>query len=93
MARPLRVQFRGAIYHVMSRGSERRPIVRNDSDRTRWMERLRRTVETYGWRLHAFVLMSNHRGRALLLTTDAVTPILDGWFSRRYATKEMGGGL
>jgi len=50
MARPLRVQFRGAIYHVMSRGIERRPIVRDDSDRTRWMERLRRTVETYGWR-------------------------------------------
>ncbi len=44
----------------MSGGIERRPIVRDDSDRTRRMEWLRRTVETCGWRLHAFVLMSNH---------------------------------
>lgn len=60
MASPLRVQFPGAIYHVMSRGSQRRPIIRDDSDRTRWMEWLRRTVETCGWRLRAFKLMSNH---------------------------------
>jgi len=60
MARPLRLQFPGAIYHVMSRGIERRPIVRDDTDRQRWVDWLRRTVETYGWRLHAFVLLSNH---------------------------------
>lgn len=60
MARPLRIEFAHAVYHVMSRGNERRPIVRDDSDRTRRIEWLRRTVEMYGWRLHAFVLMNNH---------------------------------
>jgi REP element-mobilizing transposase RayT len=60
MARPLRTQFAGALYHVMSRGIERRNIVCDDRDRQQRLEWLRRTVETYGWRLHAFVLMNNH---------------------------------
>ena len=60
MARPLRIEFPGALYHVMSRGNERRAIVRDDRDREKRLEWLRRTVEDYGWRLHAFVLMTNH---------------------------------
>ena len=60
MARPLRIEFPGALYHVMSRGNERQPIVRDDGDRQRRLDWLRRTVETYGWRLHAFVMMTNH---------------------------------
>ena len=44
----------------MSRGNERRPIVRDDIDRRHRLEWLERTVVGYGWRLHAFVLMSNH---------------------------------
>ena len=60
MARPLRLEYEGALHHVMSRGNERRRIVRDDRDRQRRLDWLRRTVETYGWRLHAFVLMDNH---------------------------------
>ena len=60
MARPLRIEFPGALYHVMSRGNDRGPIVRDDRDREKRLDWLRRTVETYGWRLHAFVLMRNH---------------------------------
>ncbi len=60
MARPLRIEFAGAIYHVMSRGNERGAIVRDGADRQRRLDWIRRTVETYGWRLHAFVLMRNH---------------------------------
>jgi putative transposase len=60
MARPLRIQFAGALYHVISRGNERKPIVRDDADREKRLDWLRRTVETYGWQLHAFVLMTNH---------------------------------
>ena len=44
----------------MSRGIERRAIVGDDADRERWMYWLQRAVETYDWRLHAFVLMTNH---------------------------------
>jgi putative transposase len=60
MARPLRIEVAGGLYHVMSRGNERRAIVRDDADRQRRLDWLQRTVETYGWRLHAFVLMTSH---------------------------------
>ena len=60
MARPLRIEFAGAIYHVMSRGGARQAIVRDDADREKRLDWLRRTVETCGWRLHAFVLMRNY---------------------------------
>ncbi len=60
MARALRIEFPGALFHVMSRGNERRAIVRDDSDRRRRIDWLERTVRTYGWKLHAFVLLTNH---------------------------------
>ncbi len=60
MAQPLRIEYPGAHYHVISRGNERRPIVRDDADREKRLDWLRRTVETYGWRLHSFVQMDNH---------------------------------
>jgi REP element-mobilizing transposase RayT len=60
MTRPLRIEFAGALYHVMSRGNERQRIVRDDADWERRLEWLRRAVQTYGWRLHSFVLMTTH---------------------------------
>lgn len=60
MARPLRIQFPGALYHVMSRGDDRRPIVRDDRDRDRRLDWLARTVAAYGWRLYAFAILDNH---------------------------------
>src|SRR5271169_1035762 len=60
MARPLRIELAGGLYHVMSRGNERRAIVRDDADRQRRLDGLQRTVATHGWRLHAFALMTNH---------------------------------
>lgn len=67
MSRPLRIEFPGALYHVMSRGNERRRIVRDEADFRRRIDWLRRTVETCGWRVHAFVVMPNHEH--LLLQT------------------------
>ena len=60
MARPLRILFPDALYHVISRGDNRRAIVRDDQDRGKRLEWLERTVEQHGWKLHAFVLMDNH---------------------------------
>ena len=56
MARPLRIEYPGAIYHVVSRGNQRQRIGADDRDRERRLEWLRRVVEEHGWRLHAFVL-------------------------------------
>ena len=60
MARALRLQFPGAIYHVTTRGNERRSIYRDDADRRRFLEKLEECVEIHHIRLYAFVLMSNH---------------------------------
>jgi hypothetical protein len=51
MARPLRVEFDGAVYHVMSRGIEGRSIVLGDEDRDGWLDTLARTAERFGWKL------------------------------------------
>ena len=60
MARKLRVQFEGAIYHVTIRGVERRTIFNDEADRERFLERLGEAVEEYGVRLYLFCLMTNH---------------------------------
>ena len=60
MARKLRVQFEGAIYHVTIRGVERRTIFNDNDDRERFLERLGEAVEDSGVRLYLFCLMTNH---------------------------------
>jgi len=60
MARPLRLAFAGGVYHVTARGNERKPIVRNDADRARFVDTLAAMVEQYGVLCHAWVLMDNH---------------------------------
>ena len=60
MARPLRISYPNAFYHVTYRGNDRRAIFRDDHDRTRFLERLRSALEIFSVRVHAYVLMSNH---------------------------------
>jgi REP element-mobilizing transposase RayT len=60
MARPLRVQFDGAIYHVTSRGNAREDIFDNDADRHSFLEILGKVIHRFHWRCHAYCLMDNH---------------------------------
>jgi putative transposase len=60
MARKLRVQYEGAVYHVTARGVERRVIFDDDRDREHFLDRLGDSVQEYGVRLYLFCLMSNH---------------------------------
>jgi len=60
MARPLRIQFPGALYHVTSRGNERAPIFFTDRDRLDYLAILGDVVEQYGWLCPAYCLMPNH---------------------------------
>src|SRR6266511_4267743 len=60
MARPLRIEYPGAYYHITSRGNERKAIFRDDEDRVKFLELLGRAVEEFYIRLHGYVLMSNH---------------------------------
>jgi REP element-mobilizing transposase RayT len=60
MARKLRVEYPGAIYHVMNRGDRREPIFRDAADRERFVETLGEACERGGWQAHAYCLMPNH---------------------------------
>lgn len=60
MARPLRLEFPGAVYHVTARGDRQEPIFENDLDRVAFIELLAREVSQQGWLLYAFCLMDNH---------------------------------
>ncbi len=60
MARPLRVELAGALWHVTCRGNERREIFRDDADRYAFLGILAEAVEKFVWTLHAYVLMGNH---------------------------------
>lgn len=60
MARPLRLQFAGALYHVTSRGDGREDIYFGDADRVAWLAVLAHTCERFHWRVHAWCQMSNH---------------------------------
>ncbi|MEJ2422629.1 MAG: transposase [Acidobacteriota bacterium] len=60
MARPLRIEYPGAVYHVTSRGNERRRVFRDDEDRRLFLTVLERTVERWDWIVHAYCLMGNH---------------------------------
>jgi putative transposase len=60
MARQLRIEYEGAIYHVMSRGDRREAIFLNDEDRQLFLKTLEETCAKAGWLIHAFVLMGNH---------------------------------
>ena len=60
MVRKLRVEYPGAIYHVMSRGDHREPIFSDDFDRRRFIETLAQTCAKTGWQVHAYCLMGNH---------------------------------
>ena len=60
MARPLRIQYSGAVYHVTNRGNERKAIFKDDHDRDKFLQILAKSVETYDITLHCYVMMANH---------------------------------
>lgn len=63
MARKARVEFEGALYHVMDRGDRREPIFRASADRQSrecGIETLAEACAKIGWQVHAYVLMPNH---------------------------------
>ena len=60
MARPLRIEYPGAFYHITARGNERKKIFFAKSDYDRFKSYLKEAEDKYGIRLHCYVLMSNH---------------------------------
>lgn len=60
MARPLRLEFAGAVYHLTARVNAQQAIYRDDMDRCRVLATLAHAVDRYGWRVYADCLMDNH---------------------------------
>lgn len=60
MARPLRLEFPGALYHITSRGNARQDIFLDDEDRILFLNLIAREAEQQKWSCYAYCLMSNH---------------------------------
>ena len=60
MARPLRIIYEGAVYHVTLRGNNRSDIFKTDQDRERFISKLAESCQLYDIRLYLFCLMTNH---------------------------------
>ena len=60
MARPLRLEYPGAWYHLTGRGNERKVVFREDADRQRFVELLSMLEPKFGVEIHGYLLMNNH---------------------------------
>ncbi len=60
MSRPLRLEFSGALYHIVARGNERREVFREDRDRELYLARVAHYRDKFGFRFYAYCLMGNH---------------------------------
>jgi len=60
MARPLRIEYEGALYHVTARGNERKKIYFTKADHEKFKQCIAEAEKKYGILLHCYVLMSNH---------------------------------
>ena len=60
MARPLRIEFPGGLYHVTSRGDRREAIFLCDADRNYWLDLLGQVCIRHNWLCYAYCLMDNH---------------------------------
>ncbi len=51
MGRPLRIEYPGAVYHVMARGNQGRPLFKDDKDRKRLLQTLEESCQKTGWEI------------------------------------------
>jgi len=85
MARPLRIQYPGAWYHVTCRGNERASIYQDDKDRKRFLATLEESVDAFRVEVHCYTLMSNHF-HFLLKTPEANLSRFMQRFNTAYTT-------
>lgn len=86
MARQRRIEYEGAIYHVMARGDRREDIVKDDIDRERFEETLEEVVARSGWVLYGWVLMGNHY-HFLFKTPEANLVAGMTWFQATWTSR------
>ena len=86
MARPIRVEFPGAVYHVTARGNERKRIFRDDEDRRRFLVALEEMAAQFGVEVLVFCLMPNHY-HLVIRTPKANLSRAVGWLQTTYTIR------
>ncbi len=86
MPRKPRIEYDGAVYHVMSRGNRQEEIYRDNADRERFLETLTEVCARTGWIVHAYVLMNNHY-HILLETPEPNLVVGMKWFQGTYTQR------
>ncbi len=86
MARQIRIQYPGAIYHVLARGDRKESIVYCDQDRRSFLRTLGELCQRTGFRIHAWVLLDNHYH---LVVETPEANLVDGmsWFQNTYTRR------
>jgi putative transposase len=84
MARPLRIEYAGAFYHVLNRGQRREAIVQDGQDRERFVSDLPKLARQYGILIHGYCLMTNHY-HLILETPHANLSQAMQWLNVAYA--------
>ncbi len=95
MARSIRIQSAGAFYHIMARGNRREEIFHDDDDRRFFLHTLSQACDMTGWRVHAWVLMSDHYH--LFIQTPEPNLVagmtwLQNTYTRRYNVRHRAWG-
>jgi REP element-mobilizing transposase RayT len=86
MARPLRLDYPGAVYHVMARGNPGQKILLEDADRKLFLETLGEACARTDWQGHGYVLMANHY-HLLLETHEANLVAGMKWLQSTYTSR------
>jgi len=86
MARPIRVEYADAAYHVTARGNERKAIYRDDHDQRRFLDAVATACERFGLVVHAYCLMPNHY-HLLAQTPRANLSAAVGWLQTTYSIR------
>jgi len=95
MSRPIRIQYPGALYHIMSRGNERKDIFKDKKDYQNFIEIFSDVIDQYNWQCYAYCLMPNHY-HLLIKTIDPNLSMgmrqLNGRYTQKFNIKNKRFG-
>ena len=91
MARPLRIEYNGALYHITARGNERNPIYREEGDYQKFLDLLSELPQRYDIFIHGYILMGNHYHLLIETPKGNITKVMHylnatytGYFNKKY---------
>ena len=86
MARPLRIEYPGAVYHITARGNQKLPIFLDNTDRSTFLSILGETCHRYNWFCYAYCLMDNHY-HLVIETVDGILSLGMALLNGKYTQK------